>query len=185
MRTGYDDGMARRLFQFDSPDRFVAGAIGEPGDRTFYLQARKAGAVVTVTLEKAQVAALAARIEDVLAAIGEPVPDAPLDEDEDAHLTLPVDDAFRVGPMALGWDATSAQLVIEAQPESETADFVEVPDDADGPDTMRVRLAASAARAFARSAAALVQAGRPACPFCGRPLEPSGHFCLNAGGILN
>jgi uncharacterized repeat protein (TIGR03847 family) len=185
VHSGYDGDMPRRVFQFDSPDHFVAGAVGEPGARTFYLQARQGERVVTVRLEKLQVAALAQRIEDVLAAVGDPMPDEQPDDD-DQGLRLPFVDTFRVGPMALGWDATSAQIVIEAQPESEEDEFIELPDGAvEGPDVVRVRLVAGAARAFARRAATLVEAGRPACPFCGEPLEPSGHFCLRSGGALN
>jgi len=185
VQCGYDDVMARRVFQFDSPDGFVAGAVGDPGARTFYLQARKGQTVISVRLEKAQVAALAQRIDDVLAAIGDVVVDGEQAAADD-HLALPIVDVFRVGAMALGWDAASAKVVIEAQPEGDDPEFIEVPDGAEvGPDMMRVRLEPSAARAFARRAASLIEAGRPTCPFCGQPLEPTGHFCPRASGNLN
>jgi uncharacterized repeat protein (TIGR03847 family) len=177
--------MPRRLLIFDSPDRFVAGTIGEPGDRTFFLQARQGNAVASVVLEKVQVAALAARLDDLLTAVGdgpaagqtageesgnEPHDQDPLDE--------PLIELFRVGAMALAWDQEAERVVIEAQPQSEDGDYVEVPDDAeDGPDLVRVRIAPDQARAFVRRAIALVAAGRPTCPFCGQPLEEGGHFC--------
>lgn len=178
--------MPRRVFTFDSPDRFVAGAIGDAGARTFYLQARKGDAIISVSLEKTQVAALADRIDDVLAAIGESVDDGSRADAIGGELDMPVVDVFRVGAMSLGWDPAASKLVIEAQPDTDEADFVEVADDAqDGPDVIRVHLEPARARAFARRAAALVEAGRPSCPFCGQPLEPTGHFCPRSNASLN
>lgn len=175
--------MARRLFILESPDRFVAGAVGEPGDRSFFLQARKGGALVTVGLEKAQVAALARRLTDLLDAV-----DAPpaVRGDDDSALEDPVVELFRVGAMALAWDAGDGSVVIEAQTPSEDGEYIEVPDDAeDGPDLLRVRLQPDAARAFARRAEAVVSAGRPACPFCGQPLDAQGHFCPRNNGQVH
>jgi uncharacterized repeat protein (TIGR03847 family) len=171
--------MTRRVFDFDTPDRFVAGVVGEPGARTFYLQARQGGALVSIGLEKTQVAALAGRMSELLDTVeglsgelpaGVPRDDRPLEE--------PTVELFRVGAMALAWDATSAQIVIEAQPLSVEAPSGETPDPAAaGADLFRVRVEPARARDFVRRAAALLAAGRPACPFCGQPLEATGHFC--------
>ncbi len=181
--------MARRLFVFDQPDRFTAGALGEPGNRVFYLQARQDRAVVSVALEKTQVAALAQRMTELLLAVG--------DEDDLADVSAavprdplalehPLVELFRVGVLALGWDPDDAALFVEARPVSEDGEYPEVPDDApEGPDVLRVRLSPSEARRFAIEASALVAAGRPACPFCGQPLDPSGHFCPRMNGHLN
>lgn len=178
--------MARRLFLFDEPDRFVAGAMGEPGDRTFYLQARKGEAIVSVALEKSQVAALAGRMAELLAAVEDDAPVGLAAERDDRPLDEPLVEVFRVGVMALAWEPASAAVVIEAQPPSDDGDFVEVADEAaDGPDLMRVRLAPDDAREFVRRAAGLIAAGRPLCPFCGQPLEPTGHFCTRTNGHLN
>lgn len=175
--------MTRRLFIFNDPDRFVAGTVGEPGDRTFFLQARKGSALVSVGLEKAQVVALAARMEDLLDAVEAPSPPA---EADDHPLDEPVVELFRVGAMALAWDPDGEEVVIEAQTPSETGDYIELPDDADdGPDLLRVRIGPNDARGFVRRAEALVSAGRPACPFCGQPLDPTGHFCPRDNGQLN
>ncbi len=175
--------MTRRLFIFDGPDRFLAGTVGEPGDRAFFLQARKGGAVISVALEKVQVAALAQRLEDLLDAV-----EAPADAARTDALSLeePVVEHFRVGAMALAWDASTEAVVIEAQTPTEDGEYVELPDDAeDGPDLLRVRIDAPSARAFAREAEALVASGRPACPFCGEPLDAQGHFCGRGNGQLN
>jgi len=175
--------MTRRLFVFDEPDRFVAGTIGEPGDRAFYLQARKGSALVSVAVEKVQVAVLAQRLEDLLDAVDAPLRPAPTDE---VALEEPVVELFRVGAMALAWDAGTDAVVIEAQTPTEDGDYVELPDDAeDGPDLLRVRINAADARGFVRRAEALLTAGRPACPFCGQPLDPLGHFCPRGNGALN
>ena len=175
--------MTRRLFIFDEPDRFVAGTIGEPGDRAFYLQARKGGALVSVGLEKVQVAALAARLDDLLEAID--ADDDPATPDG-GGLEEPVVELFRVGAMALAWDAATEAVVIEAQTPTEDGDYAELPDDADdGPDLLRGRLGVADARGFVQRAEALLGAGRPACPFCGEPLDPQGHFCPRGTAQLN
>jgi uncharacterized repeat protein (TIGR03847 family) len=171
--------MVRRLFDFDTPDRFVAGAIGEPGSRAFYLQARQGGALVSVGLEKTQVAALAGRISELLDAVegleGTLPPHAAKD---DRPLEEPMVELFRVGAMALAWDATAGRVVIEAQPLGDEGAGAEVPDVAsESSDLVRVRVEPARARDFVRRAASLVAAGRPGCPFCGQPLEATGHFC--------
>lgn len=171
--------MPRRVFDFDTPDRFIAGAIGEPGARAFYLQARQGGALVSIGLEKTQVAALAGRMSELLDTVeglsGELAAAAIRD---DQPLEEPTVELFRVGAMALAWDATAEQIVIEAQPLGEDADAVEAADQPPAaPDLFRVRVQPARARDFIRRAAALIASGRPACPFCGQPLEPTGHFC--------
>lgn len=175
--------MTRRLFIFDGPDRFLAGTVGEPGDRAFFLQARKGGALISVSLEKVQVAALAQRLEDLLDAVDAPTVPEPLG---DLALEEPVVELFRVGAMALAWDAATDAVVIEAQTPTEDGEYVELPDDADdGPDLLRVRIDAPTARGFIQHAEALMASGRPACPFCGQPLDPQGHFCPRGNGQLN
>ena len=178
--------MPRRLFIFDAPDRFVPGTIGEPGSRTFFLQVRKGEAVVSVALEKAQVAVLADRLGVLLAGVGEePAANQPAPRD-DEPLDEPLVDLFRVGPMAIAWDSEADRVVIEAQPLNDEGDFVEAEDDdSDGPDLVRVRIGRPEAREFVRRAEALVAAGRPTCPFCGEVLEPTGHFCPQTRAHLN
>jgi len=175
--------MTRRLFIFDEPDHFVAGTVGEPGDRAFYLQARKGGALVSVGIEKVQVAALAERLEDLLDAVDAPSEPVAADTPE---LQQPVVELFRVGAMALAWDAGNDAVVIEAQTPTEDGEYAELPDDADeGPDLLRVRLEPSQARSFVQRAEELLAAGRPACPFCGQPLDTQGHFCARGNGQVS
>jgi uncharacterized repeat protein (TIGR03847 family) len=189
--------MPRRVYSFDQPDRFVCGAVGEPGQRTFFLQATKGAQVVSVALEKAQVAVLAERLATLLLAlrqggvsVGEEEPGLQPDLDE------PVIEHFRVGTMTLGWDGDRGRIVIEAREmgeddedeESEVDESAiagENDDDPDGPDLVRVQLDPPAALAFASGALAVVQAGRPPCPQCGAPLDPTGHFCPRRNGYTH
>jgi uncharacterized repeat protein (TIGR03847 family) len=181
----------RSLHSFDPPDRFVAGTVGQPGDRTFYLQARAGSNVVSVSLEKQQVQVLAERVEGLLdevvrrSAGAAPVPaTAPLGTEDLEPLDAPVSEEFRVGTMALGWNSDREQVVIEAhealEGEEEVPDLEEDP--SDGPACLRVRLSGSMARAFVKRALSVVAAGRPPCPFCNLPLEPTGHICPRANG---
>lgn len=184
--------MARLLLVFDQPDRFVAGTVGQPGERQFFLQARDGARVVSVGLEKQQVQVLAERVDGLLDEVvrrtgGEaPVPaTAPLGSEDLDPLDPPVTEEFRVGAMALGWNGDTELVIIEAH-EIVEDDEVEVPDleedPEDGPACLRVRLSGAAARAFAKRALSVVSAGRPPCPFCNLPLEPSGHICPRANG---
>jgi uncharacterized repeat protein (TIGR03847 family) len=178
------------VFYYDPPDRFVAGSVGQPGDRTFYLQASASGRVTSVVLEKFQVSLLAERIDELLdevlrrtAETDEAPSAAPAGVRDDAPLDLPLTEDFRVGAIALAWDSDGDRVVIEAQEESE--DPVEpLSDDipVDGPGVLRVRLSPGAARAFAQRALNLVAAGRPPCPLCGLPLDANGHVCPRQNG---
>lgn len=185
--------MPRQLFEYDPPERFVAGTIGEPGARAFYLQATGGGRTTTVALEKQQVAALAERVDELLDEVVRrtggtaAVPAvAPTDLEDEGPLELPVDEEFRVGAMALAWDEATEQVVVEAQEitNDEEAGEQLLSGDAEpeGPSLLRVRLTGAGARAFAKRAQALVASGRPPCPFCGLPLDASGHVCPRANG---
>jgi len=184
----------RQVFFYDPPERFVAGTVGEPGHRAFYLQASTRGRVTSVLLEKTQVAALAERIEELLdevvrrAAGSTEVPAvAPADLIDSAPLDQPVLEEFRVGTMALAWDESVQRLIIEAQALVETdpddpEDAEPFEDDENGPPMLRVRLSGAMARVFAKRALELVSAGRPPCPFCSLPLDPQGHVCPRQNG---
>ena len=182
--------MPRQLFVFDPPERFVAGTVGQPGERTFFLQATGGGRTVSVALEKLQVNVLAERLEELLEEVrrrgAEDVPAATLRDVEDtAPLDAPVEEEFRVGTMGLAWDGESGRVVVEALAQSEANDQTEVEplsDADDGPDALRVVLTADAARAFIARAQRVVAAGRPPCPLCALPLDPEGHICPRQNG---
>jgi uncharacterized repeat protein (TIGR03847 family) len=188
--------VARQVNEFDPPERFVAGTVGQPGERTFYLQAREGPRLVSVALEKAQVAVLADRMGQLLDEVsrrGVAVPPLPPTELEDVRpLDGPVEEEFRVGAMALAWDPDAGQVVVEAQAavpddESEPGTGLLADDEVDGsdeggPPLLRVRISPAYARAFIARAERVVAAGRPPCPLCGLPLDPEGHICPRMNG---
>lgn len=181
--------MPRVVHIFREPDRFVAGTVGQPGDRSFYLQASEDVRTVSVLLEKQQVAVLAERIgtllDEVRRQFGAEVPDtAPAEEVDNDPLQVPVEEEFRVGTMGLGWDAETQAVVIEvlAATEEEIDESVVLGDAEEGPDALRVFLTPSAARAFAQRAEKVVTAGRKPCPLCNQPLDPAGHICPRTNG---
>src|SRR3954447_2776573 len=184
--------MAGQLFEFDPPDRFVAGTVGQPGERTFFLQATTGQRMVSVALEKVQVAALAEKLEELLDEVrrrqgsdSAVPPVAPAEMEDVAPLSTPVEEEFRVGTLALAWDEESDTVLVEAQ-SMEGDEATEPTEPEEGAeftgDLMRVRLSPAAARAFTKRALRGGAAGRPPCPLCGNPLDPSGHVCPRQNG---
>ena len=179
--------MARAIHVFRSPDRFIAGTVGQPGNRTFYLQAVHDKRVVSVLCEKQQVAMLAERIgallNDVHRRFGTPLPPETAVSDA-GPLEMPVDAEFRVGTMGLGWDAEAQSVVVELLAATEEAiDTSVILDDAEeGPDAVRVFLTPESARQFALRSHSVVSAGRPPCPLCDEPLDADGHLCVRTNG---
>ena len=197
------------VHRFDQPDRFVAGTVGEPGSRTFFLQARAGTRLVSVSLEKQQVAALAQRVDElldeVMGSAASVVPAvAPLSLSDDAPLDQPIEEEFRAGTMTLSWDPRDERVVIEVFPLIEieviTPDELEalelnpeagpeealeeaLAEDPEPDEMLLVRLGAGQARAFVARAQRVVDAGRPGCPFCGGPIDPDGHLCPRANGF--
>ncbi|MFP5022775.1 DUF3090 domain-containing protein [Pseudonocardia phyllosphaerae] len=183
--------MARVIHVFRAPDRFVAGTVGEPGDRAFYLQAIESARTISVLLEKQQVSVLAERITALLGEVGKRFGEANLASDDrpvptgdSDPLTVPLEEEFRVGTMGLGWDADSSSIVVEllAVTEEEIDESVVLDDTEEGPDALRVFLSPSAAKAFAERAEKVVDAGRAPCPLCAEPLDPEGHVCVRLNG---
>src|SRR6476469_7265567 len=179
--------MPRRRYLFDPPERFVAGTVGQPGDRTFFLQARDGVRVVSVVLEKVQVAVLADRLGELLSELERRGIEAAEAADAAEHATPsavdtgpldePLHEAFRAGSLTLGWDGDAERVLVAARAQSEDDD-----EDEDGPDLLRVRMTADAARSFVARATRIVGAGRPPCPLCGAPLDPQGHICPRRNG---
>jgi uncharacterized repeat protein (TIGR03847 family) len=174
------------LHEFDPPDRFVAGTVGPPGQRTFFLQASEGRRLTSVSLEKQQVDVLATRINDLLDSYagGAGADHVAAEVVDNAPLDTPIEDEFRVNTLALAWDEDRHVIIIEAldrdpdDPESSLDPDVLTTE----PRQVRVVLTPARARAFARRAQSIVAAGRPPCPFCGGPLEVEGHICPRANG---
>ncbi len=187
--------MATVIHSYDPPERFVAGTVGPPGERTFFLQARSGARVTSVALEKQQVSVLAERIDELLDELirngeGEGTIPAvsPVALDDNGPLEQPIVEEFRAGTMTLSWDATDERIVVEVFPYAEESVVEpgtpeEEIDDPEPEELLVVRLPAGLARAFSKRAQAVVSAGRPPCPFCGGPVDPAGHLCPRANGF--
>lgn len=187
--------------RYDTPDRFVSGTVGEPGDRTFFFQARQGNRLTSVVCEKQQVSVLAEHVDRVLGEISRlsgglvPVPpkrDTAYDNDP---LDAPITEEFRVGTMTIAWDPTDLRIVIEMfavteeeaeseldDPSAEDAEAVARAEAERAGEVLIVRIAPAVARDFVARSMALVAAGRPACPFCEQPIDPEGHICPRANG---
>ena len=179
--------MPTRVHEFVWPDRVVVGTIGLPGARTFYLQVRAGTQVVSIAMEKQQSAALAEKIDEILDELitlkGNPfsVPTGTPIELVDNDPLEAVHEQFRTGDMSLGWDPTTAQIVIEAHPipsdDPDDNDESLHGDGTDEPEMLRVRMPVGTARAFTKRTFEIVSAGRPMCPLCGYPMDAEGHIC--------
>jgi uncharacterized repeat protein (TIGR03847 family) len=185
--------MAILVHRYDAPDRFVAGTVGQPGERAFFLQAREGNRITSVACEKQQVSVLAEHLDRVLDEVlrrssGQiDVPPAATAATDTQPLDAPITEEFRVGTMTIAWDPTIERIVIElfsnvdVEEEATEAEPAES-DEIEADEVFVVKITAMGAREFVARAQALISAGRPACPFCLQPIDPSGHICPRANG---
>lgn len=179
--------MPRAIHVFRSPDRFVAGTVGQPGDRTFYLQAVHDTRVISVVLEKQQVAVLAERIDALLVEVnrrfGTPIPPEPDAVADLEPLITPIEAEFRVGTM--GWAGTPTRTrwwwscSPSATPNSTPRWCSTTPRRAP---TRSGCFDPESARQFASRSNRVIAAGRPPCPLCDEPLDADGHICARTNG---
>lgn len=189
--------MAILVHRYDAPDRFVAGTVGQPGERTFFLQAREGNRMTSVACEKQEVSVLAEHLDRVLdevlrrSAGGVDVPPASSKARDTDPLDAPITEEFRVGTMTIAWDPSIDRIVIELfsnvdvveeSTQEPPAATVEESDEIEADEVFVVKITASYARDFVARAQALVAAGRPSCPFCLQPIDPQGHICPRANG---
>lgn len=167
-------------------DRICAGAVGQPGQRTFYLQARSGVDLVTVIIEKQQVELLAASILDILSRVGKETGEGP--PEDELQLEEPLEPLWRVGRLSIGYEEEHDRMLLELEevvpePEEEEEDE-EAPEAVEAPDPERVRVWATREQmlALSRQGAAVAAAGRPVCEFCGNPIDPEGHTCPAMNG---
>ena len=176
-----------RIFLFDPVERFVVGTVGVPGERTFFVQARTGSRLVSVSLEKAQVAAIADRVLQILREIrlSEPLTVIERVSHDDQPLESPIDEEFRVGVIGLAYvsDRRLIEIDLQAITDSDNADdeLLEI-DTSSEQDILRVLMTLGYAESFAKRANTVVAAGRAPCPFCGGPIDPNGHLCPRSNG---
>jgi uncharacterized repeat protein (TIGR03847 family) len=160
-------------FELDTPDHFTAGAIGQPGQRVFYLQGRQPPTLVSLKCEKEQVGALAEYISGLLAQLSSAGPPAA----KEADLLEPIEAAWAVGSIGVGYDRDADRIIVEV------TELVDEEEDREAEAaTARFRISRAQAAAFVERARALIKGGRPTCPMCGQGVDPGGHFCPRANG---
>jgi uncharacterized repeat protein (TIGR03847 family) len=173
-------------FEMVEPDYFTTGAVGTPGQRVFYLQGRQARQVVTLKVEKEQIAALADYVAGLLAKLPEPGTVS-----TELPLLEPIEPAWAVGSLGLGYDESNDRVVVvanEAIERDEEEDDEEAPETTEAAEgesegaTARFLITRAQASAFVERARALVKAGRPICPMCSQPKDPAGHICPRSNG---
>jgi uncharacterized repeat protein (TIGR03847 family) len=173
-------------YELPAPDRFTAGTVGPPGQRTFFLQARDARALVTLKVEKEQVAALAEYLAGLLARM--PVDTAEVPQDLD--LLEPIEPVWAVASIAVGYDGATDRILVVANEVAEEDDEEEEEQAESAPPAQPDQPSAAArfsitrpqAAAFVLRAQALMQGGRPVCPLCSQPKDPEGHVCPRTNG---
>lgn len=164
--------------ELEPVDTITTGAVGEPGERTFFIQARIGERLVTITVEKEQVELLASSILEILATVDEETGEG-LGEEE-LELEAPVDALWRAGRLAVGYSEDRGLMMLELEeavlePESEGE---ETPEAA----TLRLWATREQMLALSRQGAAVAARGRPRCQFCGNPMDPEGHMCPAMNG---
>jgi uncharacterized repeat protein (TIGR03847 family) len=180
--------MTPRILVFNNPDRFTVGTVGEPGERKFFIQAEHGSRLISVSLEKSQVQALADRLTYMIREIKQSDPTIIISKlaRDDAPLNTPIEEEFRVGIIGLAFDAGSQLIQIDLQAVSdrneEEPEFIDVDDLSGDQDILRALISPSEADRFSRRAGSVVGAGRQPCPFCGGPIDPRGHLCPRANG---
>jgi uncharacterized repeat protein (TIGR03847 family) len=162
---------------FTNPERCVSGTIGQPGERAFFIQAREKGRVISVAIEKAQVQAIANRLELIVAEVRKtnPLISVSALPADDAPLETPVDEEFQVGAISLAWNDLEQLLTFELY------ELEEDEQEAEG-QVLEINFSLGMAVAFAQRSKAVVNAGRLPCPFCAIPIDPRGHLCPRANG---
>ena len=165
--------------ELDDIDRVVAGAIGEPGSRSFFIQARRGETLVTVLVEKEQVQLLAASVLEVLSRLDvETGTDGP--SEDEMVLEEPCEPIWRAGRISIGYEEGKDRLLLEMEqllPEADDED-----EEAEEADLVRVWATREQMLSLSRHGALVCQKGRPACELCGNPKDPEGHACPATNG---
>jgi uncharacterized repeat protein (TIGR03847 family) len=167
--------------ELERVDKITAGAVGEPGERTFFIQARKDDRLVTITVEKDQVELLGTSILEILATVGRETEEGP--EEDALELETPIEPLWRAGRLSIGYAEDRDLLLLELE------EFVDEPDDEPEspspevePAHMRIWATREQMFALARHGAVVAARGRPRCRFCGNPIDAEGHMCPAMNG---
>ncbi len=169
--------MAEFTYDLEAVQRLTAGAVGQPGQRVFYVQARRGNRLISLLAEKEQVRALGDAVAQLLDDLAERNPGLSTSDDilvTNMSLEEPLEPEFRIAQMGLGYDNERDMVVLVIQGASE--------EEGQEPSTARFSATRMQMRALCTHAARVVAAGRPICGNCGRPIDPGGHFCPQRNG---
>ena len=183
----------RIIHNHEDATRFIVGTVGIPGERAFFLQVTSVAGTTTVAVEKSQVLALAERLRELttevrrnkLASLDEL--DLPPSIDNES-LEFPLDEEFRAGVMGISWDPQTQRVAIEIQSiaDGEFTELISEDEELAGvedpPDLLRLTVRLNQVKGFCSRAESVLQAGRAVCPFCGLPIDATGHLCPRANG---
>jgi len=164
-------------------DKVTTGAVGEPGERTFFVQARAGERLVTIGVEKEQVELLSSSILEILATVDKETGDGP--PEEQLELEAPIEPLWRAGRLSIGYSEDRDLMLLELEelvPEPEDDEPEETADEAPDPDRLRVWATREQMLALSRQGASVAARGRPRCQFCGNPIDPEGHTCPAMNG---
>ena len=176
--------MPRIVYRHDSTSRFIVSTIGQPGERQFFIQIKSANGLNTLAVEKSQVIALTEKFDELIrelrrSKIAQQSDLTQTAEIDDQPLELPIEQDFQIGIISIAWESNLVIVNIQAASQDDEL----ILDDFDsGPDLVIATLRISQVRGFCERAKLIVSAGRAACPFCGLPVDPSGHLCPRANG---
>jgi len=188
--------MPRIDFELNPVSHITTDAIGQPGKRVFYIQGQKGDQVITLIVEKVQIQTLALGVEEFLSEINKRFPDSPeaSGEFEEGLMRIypPVDPLFRVGELALAYDSDQDMAILIAKevnnneespsPEENLDPIEESEESEDEGNAVRFWCTRSQLLAMCRWGLEVSGRGRPVCPYCGQPMDPSGHFCPKRNG---
>jgi uncharacterized repeat protein (TIGR03847 family) len=176
--------MPRIIYRHDDVSRFIVSAIGQPGEREFFLQVKSIEGINTIAVEKEQVRVLALQMENLITELrrsslidkNSASVAARIDNDP---LELPIEADFQLGVASIAWKNQAIEITLQA---ISSDDLILLDDLDDGPDLVIAKLSIEIAKGFCQRADDLVKKGRSACPFCGLPINISGHLCPRANG---
>src|SRR5690348_8948076 len=160
------------IYELDPVDRIAVAAVGEPGQRRFFLLATGSGRTLTLGCEKSQVQALVVRLHQMLEAQQiEAAESSPAGSSDDS----PGEPEWQIGEMGLGYHEARRMFVLVAS-QAAVGESTEETEASDAP-SVRFWLSPDQVVAFSKQAESVLSAGRPLCPRCGLPLDPAGHPC--------
>ncbi len=176
--------MPRIIYRHDSPERFIVSAIGEPGQREFFIQVVSDQGVNTIAVEKEQVRALSNQLSLLISEVRRGGLISKLESSVPAKidnrpLQIPIESDFQLGIANIAWSNNQIEITFQA---ISSEDEVLLDDLDSGPDLIIISTSIELVKGFCARAEQVISSGRSACPFCNLPINTTGHLCPRANG---